>query len=71
LESLDAERVMLRSMDREAATHVETVICMRTDFDGDKETGWKGLGAALSRALDERDHLRKIASANGQTGVDS
>jgi hypothetical protein len=44
---------------------------MRTDFDGDKETGWKGLGAALSRALDERDHLRKIASANGQTGVDS
>lgn len=71
LESLDAERIMLRSMDREAATHVESVICMRTDFDGDKETGWKGLGSALNRALDERDHLRKIVSANVQSDVES
>lgn len=59
LERLDKERIMLRSMDREAAKYVESVICLRTDFDGETETGWKGLGAALTRALDERDSFRK------------
>ena len=50
----------LERRDREAATHVETVICMRTDFTGEPPyVGWKGLGLALNEALDERDELRK------------
>lgn len=41
-----------------AATHVESVICMRTDFTGNPPyVGWKGLGLALTEALDERDRL--------------
>lgn len=48
-----------RRLDSEAATHVETVICMRTAFTGDPPyVGWKGLGLALVEALDERDRLR-------------
>lgn len=44
----------------EAAHHVESVICMRTRFTGDPPyVGWKGLGLALTEALDERDRLRK------------
>lgn len=59
----------LRKMDFEAAKYVETVICARTGFSGeDPYTGWKGLGLALTEALDERDlyknqinsHLDKI-----------
>jgi len=47
-------------LDREAATHVESLICMRTDFTGDPPyVGWKGLGLALKEALDERDRLRE------------
>lgn len=46
-------------MDREAAQYVETVICMRTGFTGyPPYVGWKGLGLALTKALDERDALR-------------
>jgi hypothetical protein len=54
------ERVeTLERMDREAATHVESVIAMRTAFTGDAPyVGWKGLGLALNEALDERDALR-------------
>lgn len=60
LESLAEERDVLRRMDREAATYVESVICMRTDFTGDPPyVGWKGLGLALNEALDERDRLLK------------
>ena len=51
-----AER--LAELDREAATHVETLICMRTAFTGEPPyVGWKGLGKALTEALDERDTL--------------
>lgn len=57
LSRLDSERKMLRKLDKEAATYVESVICTRTDFDGDKEFGWRGLGSALIRSLDERDAL--------------
>jgi len=60
LGSLADERDVLRRMDREAATYVESVICMRTDFSGDPPyVGWKGLGLALNEALDERDRLLK------------
>lgn len=56
---LEAERDKLRKLDEEAATHVETVICMRTGFTGEPPyVGWKGLGLALTEALDERDSLR-------------
>lgn len=56
-----AERIeRLAKMDREAATCVEGVICMRTGFTGEPPyVGWKGLGLALTEALDERDALRK------------
>lgn len=59
-----AERIeRLAKMDREAAEHVESVICMRTGFTGDPPyVGWKGLGLALREALDERDSLRKLKS---------
>lgn len=60
LSRLDSERKRLRQLDKEAATYVESVICLRTDFTGETEetSGWKGLGAALTDALDERDALR-------------
>lgn len=49
----------LERMDREAAHHVESVICMRTHFTGDPPyVGWKGLGLALTETLDELDRLR-------------
>jgi hypothetical protein len=45
-------------LDMEAATHVESVICMRTGFTGEPPyVGWRGLGLALTEALDERDML--------------
>ena len=45
--------------DREAATHVESIIAMLTAFTGEPPyVGWKGLGLALSEALDERDRLK-------------
>lgn len=56
---LIAERDKWRRLDTEASTHVESVIFMRTHFTGDKPyVGWKGLGLALTEALDERDELR-------------
>lgn len=55
-----AERIeRLSKLDREAANYVESVIVMRTRFTGDPPyVGWKGLGLALTEALDERDALR-------------
>lgn len=56
---LHAENDRLRALDREAATHVESVIAMRAAFTGESPyVGWKGLGLALTEALDERDRLR-------------
>lgn len=53
-----------RTLDREAATHVELPIVMRTEFTGeDPYVGWEGLGLALNEALDERDQYRKDAAA--------
>ena len=49
-----------RKLDREAASYVETVIAMRTNFTGDPPyVGWKGLGLALREALDERDKMKR------------
>jgi hypothetical protein len=57
--ALKAEVEKYQQLDREAATYVESVICMRTGFTGDPPyVGWKGLGLALNEALDERDALR-------------
>lgn len=55
----DGEVQRLRKLDAEAATYIESVIVMRTDFSGkDEYVGWKGLGMSLNEALDERDALR-------------
>ena len=62
-ELLDAARKRIRQLehrDYEAGYYVEAIIAMRTSFTGDDQyVGWKGLGIALSEALDERDELRK------------
>jgi len=51
-----------RKLEAEAASHVEAVICARTNFTGEEPyIGWKGLGLALREALDERDRLREAA----------
>ncbi len=50
----------LERLDREAATYVESVVAMRTRFSGEPPyVGWKGIGLALTEALDERDALRR------------
>jgi hypothetical protein len=55
-DELIKERDHFRKLDSEAATYVESVICMRTGFSGEPPyVGWKGLGLALNEALDERD----------------
>jgi len=59
LAKMSARIKVLERMDKEASTYVESTICMRTNFTGDKPyRGWKGLGLALTEALDERDRLR-------------
>lgn len=52
----------LRKLDAEAATHVESVIALRSaHFTGDGEyVGWRGLGKALREDYDERDRLRAL-----------
>ena len=52
-----ADRIAgLEKLDREAATHVESLICLRTDFTGEPpHVGWKGLGLALKEHLDKQD----------------
>ncbi len=57
--ALTSEVEKWKQKDREAATYVESVICMRTDFTGEApHVGWRGLGLALSEALDDRDALK-------------
>jgi hypothetical protein len=49
---------LLEKLDREAATHVESLICLRTDFTGNPpHVGWKGLGLALRQRLDALEDL--------------
>jgi DNA repair exonuclease SbcCD ATPase subunit len=59
LERKDERIKTLEALDSEAAEFVETPICMRTPFTGEEPyVGWKGIGLALTEALDERDALR-------------
>jgi BMFP domain-containing protein YqiC len=57
---LEARVKELEKMDADAATHVESVICMMSDyFIGEPPyVGWKGLGLALREDYAERDRLR-------------
>lgn len=64
LASLADERDRLARLDREAATYVESVLCMRTHFTGEPPyVGWKGLGLALSEELDDLARLRREEAA--------
>lgn len=66
LQEAAEERDRLRKLDREAATHVESVIVLRTRFTGESPyVGWKGLGLALTEALDERDALKRVKERYG------
>ncbi len=83
LEAAQARIAQLKQMDREAATYVESVICMRTHFTGDEPyVGWKGLGLALDETLDrhesalaqavrdEREACARIADNEATTSKD-
>jgi hypothetical protein len=52
---LAAENERLKKLDREAATYVESVICLKSNrFTGNPPyVGWKGLGLALNEDYDE------------------
>ena len=59
---LAADRLeTLMRLDREAATHVEILICLKSKrFTGEPPyTGWKGLGKALREDYDELAELRR------------
>lgn len=61
----------LSRLDREAATHVETLICMRTHFTGDPPyVGWKGLGLALKEHLDRIEAERDAANARADAAIE-
>lgn len=63
LEASEARVKTLERMDREAATHVESVICMKSKhFTGEAPyIGWKGLGLALTQ---DYDALRAAEARN-------
>ena len=59
IRELETALSQAEKLDREAATYVESVICLRTRFTGEPPyVGWKGLGLALREELDELDTLR-------------
>jgi hypothetical protein len=52
-------------LDCQAASQVESVICMRTGFTGEPPyVGWRGLGLALTEAFDARDQLADAIRAS-------
>ena len=57
----------LRKLDREAATYVEAVICMRSmHFTGEPPyIGWKGLGKALNEDYNDRDKGERSGRIKG------
>lgn len=58
----------LARMDREAATHVEGLICVRTHFTGEPPyVGWEGLGLALTEHLDRQE--QRIAELEGENAA--
>ena len=58
-EALRAEVEKWKQLDREAATYVESVICLKSNrFTGNPPyVGWKGLGLALKEDYDELARL--------------
>lgn len=67
LNTLRAEVEKWKKLDREAATHVESVICMKSNrFTTEPPyVGWKGLGLALTEDYDELSRLRaEVESKN-------
>lgn len=58
--ALRAELEKWKYLDREAATHVESVICMKSNrFTAEPPyVGWKGLGLALTEDYAELSRLR-------------
>jgi hypothetical protein len=58
--ALRAEVEKWKQLDREAATYVESVICLKSNrFTGNPPyVGWKGLGLALKEDYDELSRLR-------------
>jgi hypothetical protein len=65
IERLTRERDEARTLEAEAAKHVETVICMRTNFTGEPPyVGWRGLGLALTEKLDaDQARIAKLEKA--------
>ena len=61
LAAKDAEIEHWKSLEREAAAYVESVICMYSpNFTGDDPyVGWKGLGLALKRDYEEMNRMRE------------
>lgn len=70
IERLRARVETLERMDREAATHVESVICMKSNtFTGEPPyVGWKGLGLALEQDYAELKRLRELDEHVTQEG---
>lgn len=76
--ALEAELEKYKRLDREAATHVETVICMRSKhFTGEPPyVGWSGLGLALRQdydrlaALEAREKRVRELCAKLEAGVE-
>lgn len=67
----DKRIAILEKLDQEAATYVESVICLRTHFTGNRPyVGWKGLGLALRETLDILDRyeaaLKEIGNPDTQ-----
>lgn len=55
-----AEAIKWKRLENEAAEYVEMPIVMRTHFTGEEPyVGWKGIGLALTEALDQRDRLKE------------
>lgn len=63
-EEARAEIAAWKRQASEASEYVESPLVMRTGFTGEEPyVGWKGLGLALTEALDERDRLRATLDA--------
>jgi hypothetical protein len=76
IKKLRKERNKWRRLESQAASHVESLICMRTTFHGEPPyVGWQGLGLKLKEEFDRRDEmrdvLRKIVNAHQAARVDS
>lgn len=63
-EALEQDRDKWRNLETEAATYIESLICMRTAFKGRPPyVGWKGLGLWLEKEFDKRDAALAVVEA--------